>query len=157
MTYSHLERANDLEPSLGHHHLLEHCPVHREEGFEPPFFVVSRHADVLAMLLDPEQWRNGNGPGVFVQTGGVLGSADDPDHRRQRRVLQDGFRPAAVASLAVRIEEIGNRLWEAAFSADGVGDFVRLFAFPFPAEVIAELLGVAPKIESDSASGPTTS
>ena len=145
MTYSHLERANDLEPSVGHHHLLEHCPVHREEGFEPPFFVVSRHADVLTMLLDPEQWRNGNGPGVFVQTGGVLGSADDPDHRRQRRVLQDGFRPAAVASLAVRIEEIGNRLWQAAFSADGVGDFVRLFAFPFPAEVIAELLGVAPE------------
>lgn len=145
MTYSHLARANDLEPSEGHHHLLAHCPVHREDGFDPPFHVVSRHADVLAMLLDPEQWRNGDGPGVFVQTGGVLGSADDPDHRRQRRVLQDGFRPATIASLAVRIERIGERLWNEAFSSDGEGDFVRLFAFAFPAEVIAELLGVKPE------------
>lgn len=145
MAYSHLERANDLEPSIGHRHLLEHCPVHREEGFDPPFHVVSRHADVLAMLLDPSQWRNGDGPGVFVQTGGVLGAADDPDHRRQRRVLQDGFRPATIASLGVRIESIGRRLWDRAFSEHGEGDFVRLFAFPFPAEVIAELLGVRPE------------
>ena len=144
MTYSHLEHANDLEPSAGHHHLMEHCPVHREESFDPPFYVVSRHADVLAMLLEPTQWRNGDGPGVFVQQGGVLGSADDPDHRRQRRVLQDGFRPAAIASMAVHIEGIGRRLWDRAFARDGEGDFVRLFAFPFPAEVIAELLGVAP-------------
>ena len=145
MAYSHLERANDLEPSDGHRHLLEFCPVHREENFEPPFFVVSRHADVLAALLDPEQWRNGRGPGVFEQVGGVLGSADDPDHRRQRRVLQDGFRPAAIASLSERIDEIGIRLWKKAFSRDGEGDFVRLFSFPFPAEVIAELLGVEPE------------
>jgi cytochrome P450 len=145
MTYSHLAHANDLEPSVGHHHLLEHCPVHREEGFDPPFYVVSRHADVLAMLLDPDQWRNGNGPGVFVQTGGVLGAADDPDHRRQRRVLQDGFRPAAIAAMAVHIEAIGRRLWNQAFASDGEGDFVRLFSFPFPAEVIAELLGVHPE------------
>ena len=144
MTYSHLARANDLEPSVGHHHLLESCPVHREDSFDPPFFVVSRHADVLSALLDPGQWRNGNGPGVFEQTGGVLGSADDPDHRRQRRVLQDGFRPAAIASLSERIDEIGGRLWREAFSEDGEGDFVRLFSFPFPAEVIAELLGVEP-------------
>ena len=116
--------------------------MHREESFEPPFYVVSRHADVLSMLLEPSQWRNGDGPGVFVQQGGVLGSADDPDHRRQRRVLQDGFRPAAIESMAVHIEGIGRRLWKQAFSQDGEGDFVRLFSFPFPAEVIAELLGV---------------
>lgn len=145
MNYSHLAHANDLEPSVGHHHLMEHCPIHREDGFEPPFYVVSRHADVLSMLLDPTQWRNGDGPGVFVQTGGVLGAADDPDHRRQRRVLQDGFRPAAIASMAVHIEAIGRRLWSQAFASDGEGDFVRLFSFPFPAEVIAELLGVRPE------------
>ena len=116
--------------------------MHREENFQPPFYVVSRHADVLSMLLEPSQWRNGDGPGVFVQQGGVLGSADDPDHRRQRRVLQDGFRPAAIESMAVRIDSIGRRLWKQAFSHDGEGDFVRLFSFPFPSEVIAELLGV---------------
>ena len=142
MSYSHLEHANDLEPSVGHHHLIERCPIHREESFDPPFFVVSRHEDVLSMVTDPELWQNGSGPGVFHQTGGVLGSADDPDHRRQRKVLQDGFRPAAVQSLAPRVEQIGRKLRDDAFSADGAGDFVRLFAFPFPAIVIAEMLGI---------------
>jgi cytochrome P450 len=142
MSYSHLEHANDLEPSVGHHHLIEKCPIHREESFDPPFFVVSRHEDVLSMVTDPELWQNGSGPGVFHQMGGVLGSADDPDHRRQRKVLQDGFRPAAIQSLAPRVEQIGRKLWDDAFSVDGAGDFVRLFAFPFPAIVIAEMLGI---------------
>lgn len=145
MTYSHLEHANDLEPAAGHHHLIEHCPLHKEETFDPPFYVVSRHEDVLSMLTDPAQWTNGDGPGVFFQEGGVLGSADDPDHRRQRKVLQDGFRPAAIASLAPRVDIIGRELWEKAFASDGEGDFVTLFAFPFPAIVIAEMLGIRPE------------
>jgi cytochrome P450 len=140
--YSHLARANDLEPSVGHHHLLAHCPLHREDGADPPFYVVSRHADVMDVLTRPELWGNRDGPGIFYQEGGVLGSADDPDHRRQRKVLQDAFRPRAVDALAARVELIGAELWDAAFGRDGEGDFVRLFAFPFPAIVIAELLGV---------------
>ncbi|MBJ7508531.1 MAG: cytochrome P450 [Ilumatobacteraceae bacterium] len=145
MTYSHLEHANDLEPAAGHHHLIEHCPLHKEDAFDPPFYVVSRHEDVLSMLTDPAQWTNGDGPGVFFQEGGVLGSADDPDHRRQRKVLQDGFRPAAIASLAPRVDIIGRELWDKAFASDGEGDFVTLFAFPFPAIVIAEMLGIRPE------------
>ena len=145
MTYSHLEHANDLEPAAGHHHLIEHCPLHKEDTFDPPFYVVSRHEDVLSMLTDPAQWTNGDGPGVFFQEGGGLGSADDPDHRRQRKVLQDGFRPAAIASLAPRVDIIGRELWDKAFASDGEGDFVTLFAFPFPAIVIAEMLGIRPE------------
>jgi len=145
VTYSHLEHANDLEPAGGHHHLIEHCPLHKEDTFDPPFYVVSRHEDVLSMLTDPAQWTNGDGPGVFFQEGGVLGSADDPDHRRQRKVLQDGFRPAAIASLAPRVDIIGRELWDKAFASDGEGDFVTLFAFPFPAIVIAEMLGIRPE------------
>jgi len=142
VTYSHLEHANDLEPSAGHHHLIEKCPIHKEDTFDPPFYVVSRHEDVLAMVTAPTQWLNGDGPGVFYQVGGVLGSADDPDHRRQRKVLQDGFRPAMVDALTPRVEAIGRQLWDEAFSRDGEGDFVKLFAFPFPAIVIAEMLGI---------------
>jgi cytochrome P450 len=140
--YSHLAHANDLEPAVGHRHLRDHCPLHREDTHDPPFYVVSRHADVFDVLMRPGEWCNGQGVGVFVQPGGVLGTADDPDHRRQRRVLQDAFRPRAMADLAPRVERVGRELWDAAFADDGEGDFVRLFAFPFPAVVIAELLGV---------------
>ena len=76
------------------------------------------------------------------QAGGVLGTADDPDHRRQRRVLQDAFRPSSIGALDDEIVREGEALWSTAFGADGEGDFVRLFAFPFPAIVIAVLLGV---------------
>jgi len=140
--YSHLDHANDLEPSVGHHHLIDHAPLHREDAHEPPFYVLSRYDDVFAVLTSPELWNNGDGSGVFFQPGGVLGSADGEVHRRQRKVLQDGFRPSAIEAISARIERIGTELWERAFAADGEGDFVRLFAFPFPAIVIADLLGV---------------
>lgn len=140
--YSHLAHANDVEPSIGHRTLRAGCPLHVEAAHEPPFFVVSRHADVLDVLTRPKEWRNGFGVGVNAQPGGVLGTTDDPDHRRQRRVLQDAFRPVAIDRLDDEIHAVGDDLWSAAFGEDGEGDFVRLFAFPFPAVVIAVLLGV---------------
>lgn len=140
--YSHLARANDLEPSIGHRELRERCPVHTETEHDPPFHVIGRHVDVFDVLMRPDEWRNGFGVGVYEQAGGVLGTADDPDHRRQRRVLQDAFRPSSIAALDDEIVREGEALWAAAFRDDGEGDFVRLFAFPFPAVVIAVLLGV---------------
>jgi cytochrome P450 len=140
--YSHLAHANDVEPAAGHRHLRERCPIHVEESHDPPFVVVSRHADVLDMLTHPKDWRNGFGVGVYAQPGGVLGTTDDPDHRRQRRVLQDSFRPAAIDRLEPELVALGDRLWHDAFGDDGEGDFVHLFAFPFPALAIAVLLGV---------------
>ena len=140
--YSHLAHANDLEPSIGHRILRERCPVHTETVHDPPFHVIARQADVFDVLMRPDEWRNGFGVGVYEQAGGVLGTADDPDHRRQRRVLQDAFRPSSIAALDDEIVREGETLWSTAFGADGEGDFVRLFAFPFPAIVIAVLLGV---------------
>jgi cytochrome P450 len=140
--YSHLAHANDIEPAVGHQYLREHCPLHEERSHEQPFFVLSKHEDVFDVLKRPGEWCNGYGVGIHESPAGVLGTTDDPDHRRQRRVLQDAFRPATIARLADEVERIGNDLWWKSFSDDGQGDFVRLFAFPFPAMVIAELLGV---------------
>lgn len=149
MTYSHLEHANDVEPSIGHAHLREACPFHTEDSHDPPFHVVSRHGDVFELLMRPAEWRNGYGVGIHPQPGGVLGTADDPDHRRQRRVLQDAFRPTAIARLDDEVRDVCDELWSDAFGEDGDGDFVRLFAFPFPAIVIAILLGVPPERRDD--------
>jgi cytochrome P450 len=140
--YSHLAHANDVEPSEGHRVLRERCPVHVEETHEPPFHVVSRHADVFDLLMRPAEWRNGFGVGVLPQPAGVLGTTDDPDHRRHRRILQDAFRPVTIERVMIEVGELGDELWQRSFGADGEGDFVRLFAFPFPATAIAVLLGV---------------
>jgi cytochrome P450 len=140
--YSHLAHANDVEPSFGHRHLREHCPLHVEETHDPPFYVLSRHADVFDVLMRPGEWRNGSGVGIEPSPPGVLGTTDDPDHRRHRRILQDTFRPGSLARLNDDVDDIADDLWTCAFGEDGEGDFVPLFAFPFPAVVIAALLGV---------------
>ncbi len=137
----HVDHGRDLEPGPWLHELLEDRPLHHEVDHEPSFLVLSRFDDVVAALKQPELWQNGDGPGVFSQRGGVLGSADDPDHARQRRVLRPAFLPSVMKALRPRVEALVDEL-AAGFVERGHGDFVDLFAFPFPALVVGELLGV---------------
>ena len=139
--YSHLAQATAFEPTEGYKQLREECPVYREDGHDPPFYVISRFDDVRAAAKQPGLWGNKDGPGVFFQDWGVLGSADDPDHGRQRRVLRDAFVPTAIERLRPAAEEMADELFDEMLPR-GEGDFVELFAFPFPAMVIGELLGV---------------
>jgi cytochrome P450 len=139
--YSHLAHANDLEPSLGHRELRAKCPVHHETTNDSSFYVLSTFKDVVGTLKQPELWRSGDGPGLFFQQGGVLGAADNPDHARQRTVLRDAFLPTVINKLEPQVETIALSLLNELIPR-GAGDFVREFAFPFPALVIGDLLGV---------------
>lgn len=139
--YRHLAHANDLEPSVGHAELRRRCAVHREVEHEPPFYVLSRFENCLEVLRNPTTWSNHDGPGVFYQDGGVLGSADDPEHARHRRALRPAFLPTAIARMEPRVKEISDRLFEE-LAPLGEADFVDAYAFPYPALVIGELLGV---------------
>lgn len=142
--YRHVESAMAFEPTDGYVSLREQCPVHFEADHDPPFFVVTRYDDVITTLRDAKRWRNGDGPGVFFQEGGVLGSADDPDHARQRRVLRDDFLPVRIAGLRDELTEITDALLDE-FLPHGSGDLVEALAFPLPALAIGALLGVAPE------------
>jgi cytochrome P450 len=66
---------------------------------------------------------------------------DPPDHTRLRRLVQKAFTPRTVESLRPRIEEIVEELL-CDLAGAGRADFVRSFAYPLPATVIAEMLGV---------------
>ena len=146
--YRHLDHANDFEPSTGHAWLRDRCPVHIEGGNEPPFYVVSRHDDSLAILKQPDLWGNRDGPGIFFQEGGVLGSADNPDHDRQRRVLRRVFLPTVIARIEPRVAVVVDAMIDE-FLPSGRGDFVSGYAFTMPALVIGELLGVDPADRND--------
>jgi cytochrome P450 len=139
--YSHLAQATAFEPTEGYKLLRDECPVYREDAHDPPFYVLSRFEDVREVLKSPREWGNHAGPGVFHQESGVLGSADDPDHARHRRVLRDAFVPTAIERLRPAAEEMADELFDELLPL-GEGDFIELFAFPFPAMVIGELLGV---------------
>jgi cytochrome P450 len=56
-------------------------------------------------------------------------------------VLRSAFLPRATANLEPRLAAIADELFDE-FVPRGEGDFVELFAFPYPAIVICELLGV---------------
>jgi cytochrome P450 len=66
---------------------------------------------------------------------------DPPAHTRLRRSVAQAFTPRTVALLEPRVQEIVDGLLDAVEGPDEV-DLVREFAFPLPAIVIAELLGV---------------
>lgn len=139
--FGYTSLSHVFEPFAEYAELRERCPVKAVDDHEPPFYVLSRHRDVLAVLKQPELWGNRDGPGVFYQQEGALGSADDPDHARHRRVLRGAFLPKAIGRLEPRLAAIADELFDD-FVPKGEGDFVELFAFPFPAIAIAELLGV---------------
>ena len=142
--YDFLDRRHRLEPGALQAHLAAEDPVHRVDSHEPPFYVVSRHTDVTAMLRDVHQWPSAQGPGVEYTPGGVLGATDRPDHTRQRRVVAPAFTPAAMAALEPRVAALADELFDAVVPREQ-GDFVSLYAGPLPAIVIAELLGVPPE------------
>ncbi len=72
---------------------------------------------------------------------------DPPDHGRLREPLRRAFTPGRIAELRPRIEVIVDELLDGLGSIDPTTDIdlVADFAFPLPAIVIAELLGVPPE------------
>ncbi|QWF84016.1 cytochrome P450 [Amycolatopsis sp. CA-230715] len=64
---------------------------------------------------------------------------DGPAHTRLRRLVSSAFTARRVANLRPAVERIVGELCE---RLDGTTDFVTEFAFPLPATVIGELLGV---------------
>ena len=142
--YSYVEASLAFEPSVGYQQLRDGCPVHHVIEHDPPFYAIGRFTDVVDTLKNPGVWGNRDGPGVFHQESGALGSADDPDHARHRRVLRDAFVPSAVARMEPSLVAMADELLDE-LVPHGEGDFVSQFAFPFPALAIGELLGVPPE------------
>lgn len=139
----HQAQLTAFEPADFYAELRAHGAVY-EVDHEPPFYVLSHFGDVQGALKDPGRWTSRDGPGVFFQPGGVLAGADDPDHARHRRILREAFLPSAITRIEPELRAIATSLLDG-FVDRGEGDFVDLFAFPFPALVIGELLGIPPE------------
>jgi len=84
------------------------------------------HPDVVTTMRVLQKWM------VFT---------DPPDHFRLRKLVSHAFTPRAIASLETRITAVANDL-VSQLPASGEVDLVKTFAYPLPAIVIAEMLGV---------------
>ena len=127
------------DPGPGWAALLRDEPVHFYEKFEPPFYTLSRHADVAHALRDIETYSSHYGQGPrFTTAGGLL--SDPPEHTRFRRIVQRAFKPGAIEALRPRSERIARDLL-----GEVRGHALELhddFACPLPVILIAEMLGV---------------
>jgi len=141
VTWSPFKPAVIADPANGHHELLQQCPVHRCEDFDPPFYTLSLYGDVEEALRDIETYSSQYGQGPrFTDPVGML--CDPPQHTFFRKLLQQYFTPAAIDALAAPVTQLTHELIDAALAGSGTFDFHDDFAFPLPVIIIADLLGV---------------
>jgi len=117
------------------------APVFQDEQMPFPVWQVFRYEDVLTVLTDYNRFSSqafGIGGGFLADT---LVAKDPPDHRKLRNLVNQAFTPRAVARLSERITSMTQDLLNTVREKREM-DVVSDMAFPLPAKVIAELLGV---------------
>ena len=67
---------------------------------------------------------------------------DPPEHTRLRRLVARAFTPSVVRA---RVDEIARTITELVADLDDRSDLIQEFAYPLPAVVIAQMLGVPPE------------
>ena len=113
------------------------------------FWVVSRHADALRVLLDPVAFSSVTGGarvhgGSFLQdvpyAGVMLNMMDPPRHDRIRALVNKGFTPRRIAELETELRRRSRAILSDA-AARGHCDFVVDVARELPLQAICMLLG----------------
>jgi hypothetical protein len=152
------QRAN---PYPFYARLRSHAPVHWDAtAGTDGGWVLTRHADVMAVLRDPrvtaERLEPPQGTDwlpaeyreaarqVFRAMPHQLLFLDPPDHTRLRGLVSKAFTPRLVEAWRPRIVTLAHELLDPLQQAGGM-DVIASLAYPLPAIVIAELLGVPPE------------
>lgn len=123
-----------------------------------PFWVVSRHADILEVERQNELFHNGDRATTLVpietdkKVRAVMGGSphlvrslvqmDNPDHMNYRRLTQGAFLPQNLRPREARIREIAKGFIDKMAAKGGSCDFARDIAFLYPLHVMMELMGV---------------
>ena len=130
--------------------LRRHAPVFwYDRANVDPFWVITKHADIIELGKQPEAFLNAPRLAVFTtdlpppEEGASrhLLNMDPPDHPRYRRVSSQHFTPRAVRGLAEKVERITREVIDEA-ATTGSGDFVKDVSAKITIAVIAEMLGV---------------
>jgi cholest-4-en-3-one 26-monooxygenase len=126
--------------------LRHHSPIHWDETNE--LWVVSRHEDVVHVSRHPETYSAAQGVRPNVAAPMSIISMDDPEHTRQRRLINRGFTPAKVRALTDHIRDLSNEVIDEV-AQRGECDFVEDLAMHVPLIVVAELMGLDPAQRRD--------
>ncbi len=144
--------------------LRAHNPLGKAElAGNFPFWVVTKHADILEISRQNELFRSGDQSTTFTtiegdarvrqMTGGsphlvrTLVQMDAPDHPKYRLLTQSWFLPQNIRPLEERIRKIAREHVDRMAQMGGECDFARDIALTYPLRVIMEVLGVPPEDE----------
>lgn len=136
--------------------------VARVDGFDP-FWVVSRHADILQVEQDAETFHNGDRSTLLLakdacelirqfangeaNANRALVHTDGQEHRDLRAVTFKNFTPQSVRKLEDNIREIARGFVDQMLAKAPECDFAHEVAFLYPMRVIMTVLGVPPEDE----------
>jgi cytochrome P450 len=119
-------------------------------------WIVTRHAHIKAVAHDPRLRKGPVTEALVAALPAAVREAaapfsdsisrnmlrvDPPDHTRLRGLVSKAFTPRTVEALRPRIERLVQDLLDAAGGAGGM-DVIRDLAYPLPAIVIMEMLGI---------------
>ncbi|MEM7116772.1 MAG: cytochrome P450 [Chloroflexota bacterium] len=143
------------EPHHALHQLRAHAPVFWSDGWG--VWVLTRYDDVVAVLKNhadfvnfgrvthlikqlPDEIAEAKAALLFhYETG--LAHTDPPIHSRLRGLLNRAFTPRMVAQWRIRIEGVVDQLIDD-LKQQGDFDLLPTFAYPLPATIIGDMLGV---------------
>ena len=141
--------------------LREQDPVHFSDL---GFWVTTRYTDVRAILMDRENFGQGDfiqniqlfyGPDFDVLSHSayrwlseIFLYQDPPRHTRVRGLVTQALTARRVAEMRPRVQAIADRLIDAVIN-DGGMEIIHQFAYRFPTLVMCDMLGLSPEEASD--------
>jgi cytochrome P450 family 142 subfamily A polypeptide 1 len=130
------------DPWEGYRWLRANEPIHWDERNE--LWVLSRHEDVSHVSRHQEIYSAAQGVRPRLAAPMSIIAMDDPEHTRQRRLINKGFTPAKVRALSEHMADVTNQIIDEV-QHRGSCDFVEDFAIHLPLIIIAEMMGLDPE------------
>jgi len=141
--------------------LREQSPVHRvESSSHPPFYAITRHADIMEISNKPNIFSNSEGPMMLdnptmkrrEENPDEFGAMrtiiemDPPEHREFRKVASGFFTPRSIHRLDEIVAECARAQIDK-LGEEGECDFVDQISQRHPLRVLATILGIGPEDE----------
>ena len=129
-------------------------PIHWVEHPDfNPFYVLTKHADVLEVELHQNEFLNAprailgtkESDAMRAMQGHLVKSLvqmDDPEHRSHRNLTAEWFLPKNLAKLDTRLAELAERSMARMEELGGECDFASEIAMQYPLYVILAILGL---------------
>ena len=153
--YTRLFEGRLSNPYPFYDRLRTEDPVHWSERFAS--WLLTGYADVTMALRDTRL--SANRTGVFMKhlpegmsqnlqplrdhLATWMSHSDPPDHTRLRNLVSKAFTPGMVEGMRNHVQEIVDDLLDAVQDEREI-DIIRDIAYPLPAAVISDMLGVPP-------------